>query len=69
VGAVSVAFEGAALAAFVIGAVSASFVFFFSLGYGARLLAPALQTARAWQILDAGIGVLMLALAAALILA
>ena len=44
---------------FGIGAVTASFVFFFSLGYGARLLAPYLKTDRAWAILDTAIGVLM----------
>ena len=34
------------------GAVTASFAFFFSLGYGARLLAPIMQTAKAWRVLD-----------------
>lgn len=49
--------------AFGIGAVTSSFVFFFSLGYGARLLAPIMQSARAWRMLDVGIGVVMWALA------
>ncbi|WP_377505436.1 LysE/ArgO family amino acid transporter [Octadecabacter sp. R77987] len=49
--------------AFGIGAVTSSFVFFFSLGYGARLLAPVMQSARAWQVLDVIIGVVMWALA------
>lgn len=44
---------------FGLGAVLASFVFFFSLGYGARLLQPWLRTARAWRVLDALIGTLM----------
>ena len=48
---------------FGVGAVSASFVFFFSLGYGARLLAPIMQSARAWRRLDVLIGVVMWALA------
>ena len=52
---------------FGIGAVSASFVFFFSLGWGARLLAPVMQSARAWRILDVLIGVVMWALAIKLI--
>jgi L-lysine exporter family protein LysE/ArgO len=43
--------------------VTASFVFFFSLAYGARLLAPLMQSAKAWRILDVIIGVVMLALA------
>ncbi|MFO8127810.1 LysE/ArgO family amino acid transporter [Yoonia sp.] len=49
--------------AFGIGAVTSSFVFFFSLGYGARLLAPIMQSARAWRILDILIGLVMWALA------
>ena len=50
-----------------LGGVSASFVFFFSLGYGARLLAPVMQSTRAWRLLDLGIGAVMWALAAGLI--
>ncbi|MCL4170103.1 UNVERIFIED_CONTAM: hypothetical protein GTU68_011320, partial [Idotea baltica] len=48
---------------FGLGAVCASFVFFFSLGYGARLLAPIFARARAWQALDVLIGVIMWAIA------
>jgi len=60
VGAVSTQFtEQAQKVAFGIGAVAASFVFFFSLGYGARLLAPIMQTPRTWRILDVLIGLLM----------
>lgn len=54
--------------AFGIGAVCAAFVFFFSLGFGARLLAPVFARPRAWQVLDALIGVVMLALAVKLLL-
>lgn len=54
--------------AFGIGAVTASFVFFFSLGYGARLLAPRMQNPRTWFWLDIVIGMVMWALAALLIL-
>jgi L-lysine exporter family protein LysE/ArgO len=53
--------------AFGLGAVSASFVFFFGLGYGARLLAPVFARRRAWQVLDAVIGVTMWAIAAKLL--
>jgi L-lysine exporter family protein LysE/ArgO len=53
--------------AFGIGAVTSSFVFFFSLGYGARLLAPIMQSARAWRILDVLIGLVMWALAVKLL--
>lgn len=68
IGAVSTNFPSAALKlAFGIGAITASFVFFFSLGYGARLLAPIMQSAKAWRILDFGIGVVMCILAFGLI--
>lgn len=53
--------------AFGLGAVAASFAFFFSPGYGARLLAPLLARpapGRRWSLL---FGVVMLAIAAALI--
>ena len=52
---------------FGVGAVTASFVFFFGLGYGARLLAPVMQSARAWQILDVVIGIVMWLIALKLI--
>ena len=45
---------------FAIGAITASVSFFFALGYGARLLAPIFTKPKAWNILDALIGVLML---------
>lgn len=64
IGAVSTQYvETTAKIAFGIGAVTSSFVFFFSLGYGARLLAPIMQSARAWRVLDIGIGGVMWALA------
>ena len=44
---------------FGIGAALASFVFFFALGYGARLLAPLFAKPRSWQILDAVIAMTM----------
>jgi L-lysine exporter family protein LysE/ArgO len=68
IGAISTQFtENAAKLAFTVGAVTSSFVFFFSLGYGARLLAPVMQSARSWRILDVLIGVVMWALAAKLL--
>ncbi len=48
---------------FGLGAVSASFCFFFALGYGARLLKPLFTKPKAWNILDGLVGVLMLYLA------
>lgn len=52
---------------FGLGAVAASFVFFFTLGYGARLLAPVFARPRAWQAFDAGIGLVMWAIALKLV--
>ncbi len=63
IGAISTQFEGAEKLGFGIGAVTSSFVFFFSLAYGARLLAPLMRSAKAWQVLDVLIGIVMWALA------
>jgi L-lysine exporter family protein LysE/ArgO len=52
---------------FWLGTVSASFVFFFSLGYGARLLKPYFETPRTWKILDILIGCVMWGLAVSLL--
>lgn len=52
---------------FAAGAASASFLWFASLGYGARLLQPLFASPRSWQILDLLIGCIMLALAALLL--
>lgn len=68
-GAISTQFETLALKiVFTISAVTASFTFFFSLAYGARLMSPIMQSNRAWQVMDVGIGILMWLLAAGLIL-
>lgn len=52
---------------FAMGAVLASFTFFFSLGYGARLLAPYFAKPQAWRILDAVIALVMWSIAAKLL--
>ena len=44
------------------GAIAASFVWFFALGFGARLLRPVFARPRAWQVLDALIAVVMVSL-------
>ncbi len=53
--------------AFGLGAGTASFVFFFGLGYGAGLLAPVFARPRAWAVLEALIGVTMWAIAVKLL--
>lgn len=54
--------------AFALGAMTASFVFFFSLGYGARLLAPLFGRPIAWRVLDIGVGAIMWAIAIKLLI-
>ena len=44
---------------FLFGAVSASFLWFFGVGYGARLLKPLFAKPRAWQVLECLTGVIM----------
>lgn len=51
---------------FMTGAASASFIWFASLGFGARFLAPIFSRPTAWRILDLAIGVMMLALSVSL---
>jgi L-lysine exporter family protein LysE/ArgO len=52
---------------FVGGAACASGVWFTTLGFGARLLAPIFARPRAWQVLDTVVGLTMLFLAVVLI--
>ncbi|MCH9627936.1 MAG: Arginine exporter protein ArgO [Chlamydiales bacterium] len=44
---------------FTLGAISASFVWFFAMTYGSRLLAPVLSSPRAWKRVDCGIAFTM----------
>ncbi len=52
---------------FLLGAVSASAIWFFSLGFGARFLIPLFKKPITWKILDISIGILMLFIAYSLI--
>ena len=52
---------------FIVGASAASLLWFASLGYGARWLAPWFARPRAWQVLDGLIGVTMFVLSALLL--
>ena len=52
IGSISQQFSGSHKIAFALGASLASFVFFFSLAYGARLLSPVMQSSFSWKILD-----------------
>ncbi|MDM1324573.1 LysE/ArgO family amino acid transporter [Acinetobacter pseudolwoffii] len=53
---------------FALGAVCASWFFFFSLGYGAKILTPWFQHRHAWKVLDALIACTMWIVAGSLIL-
>jgi L-lysine exporter family protein LysE/ArgO len=53
---------------FALGAVIFSFVFFFSLGYGARYLEPLFAKPQAWRYLNHFVGCTMLAIATSLVL-
>ena len=69
IGAVSAGFpDWSSKIAYGSGAALASFVFFFGLGYGARLLAPIFARPRAWAILDVIIALIMWSIAATLLL-
>ncbi len=52
---------------FLLGALVASGIWFFSLGYGAKKLAPMFESPRAWQVLDAFVALIMLVVAGMLI--
>lgn len=66
-GSISTQFSGAKQY-FAFGAVLASFTFFFSLGYGAKILIPFFKRPIAWKVLDFIIGVIMLTIACTLVL-
>jgi L-lysine exporter family protein LysE/ArgO len=67
VGSLAARYPGALRAAYGAGAMLASFVWFFGLGYGARVLAPLFAGSRAWRVLDAAIGIVMWVIAAGLV--
>jgi L-lysine exporter family protein LysE/ArgO len=58
-GSLSARYEGSARMAYAAGAMLASFVWFFGLGYGARLLEPVFARPAAWRVLDVAIGLIM----------
>lgn len=55
--------------AFILGASTASIVWFFGLAYGARLLAPVFARPGTWRIVDGLIALVMLGLASSLVFA
>jgi len=66
IGGTSSRYLGDERVAFGIGAATASFVFFFSLGYGARSLSEVLNKPKAWKYIDLSIACIMFVIAAAI---
>ena len=62
VGSLSAQYVGSERLAYGAGAMIASFVWFFGLGYGARLLQPVFARPSAWRVLDILIGLVMAAI-------
>ena len=69
IGSISQQFFGYYRIAFALGACLSSFVFFFSLAYGAKLLEPIMQRPFSWRILDSLIALIMFTIAFKLALA
>ena len=65
-GSISTQFPGNQ-ASFAAGAMTGSFVFFFSLGYGATKLRPVFANPAAWRMLEGTIALVMWVIAAKLI--
>ena len=66
VGSISVSFKDN-LHLFTFGVMLASWLFFFSLGYGAKFLSPLFNQNLSWKILDLVIGVIMWSISFSLI--
>jgi len=66
IGSISTQYDNRVL--FGLGACAGSLVFFFSLGYGARLLTPIFHRPVSWKILELVIGVVMYSIAVSLLL-
>jgi len=67
IGTIGANFEGIEREVFTLGAVSSSFIWFFSLSYGAKLLIPIFHNPLSWKILDFTVALIMWAIAGFLI--
>ena len=67
IGSISTQFEQTKLY-FTLGVITASWFFFFSLGYGARVLIPVFANPKAWKVLDGVIALIMWSIAISLIM-
>ncbi len=68
IGGIAAQYDEAPRRLFGAGAALASLIWFYSLGFGARLLAPLFASTLAWRLLDLTIAVVMWSIAAGLIL-
>ncbi|MEC8728076.1 MAG: LysE family transporter [Pseudomonadota bacterium] len=68
IGSFSIAYDVIGKWHFALGAMTASFVFFASLGYGARYCSRFMTSRRHWRVLDIIIGIIMLAISAKLLM-
>jgi len=67
IGSIASPYSGGDKLNFTLGAVSASFIWFFALGYGARYLSPIFSKPNAWKLLNILIAIIMLWIAYSLI--
>ena len=63
IGTISQQFSGVGKIFYALGASVASFVFFFSLAYGAKLISPLMQKPSSWRVLDGLIAIIMFSIA------
>ena len=63
IGSISQQFSGFHKVTFTLGAILASFIFFFSLAYGAKIFSPLMQRQSAWRALDCLIALVMFSIA------
>ena len=68
IGGASAGLENTGRVAFLLGTILASWTWFFSLALLAGRLAPLMRSARAWQVLDVLVGLMMWGIAAGLLL-
>lgn len=67
-GGIAARYPGAERLAFALGAMLASGLWFYGLGFGARRLAPFFASPRAWRLLDAFVGCVMASIAISLVI-
>lgn len=68
IGSIGAKFHGYDRLYFGVGAISASFIWFFTISYSARFLLPIFQKPIAWKILDFIIGIIMFGIAVSLMM-